>query len=472
MRIIPLSKWAAAILFAGLLLPGCPKDPPATSNQTCPITCPLEWCNLNTGLCEPPEDDVVDADEPDVVEEVAEPDPDTTQLGDGTVQNDIEEEPDVEDEPDIEDEPELEVVEDIGENETDGGEDDTGEQQDILEEPEVEDEPDIDDEPDIPETACPDHLEPSGDDNVIQIHESLIIGDVESCVETYDPLNTNGCTCDGADCCQCGGAQSLALCGFDDVDTYRFDFLRGDVVSIRVIPDIRTDCFSYFAVVDRLKDEIGTIDTDFQRRAGCDGSRALGVNLVELNPAEPSTGDPGTIARYRLRVRSAQDDPIPYHIHVQVEPVSRGCEGDPWDDDISVHTVGRGSEKRCSTDDCTADLTTIGDPVGVAGNLCPWDRVDYVRHEITTEFPNTRRVKILFDGTVSHLTGNLCRLDALGDPTDCWEICPSCDDTTVSPSGIERVFDGAEGLWPAVYQLEVSSDTARANPFTVLFLDE
>ena len=342
--------------------------------------------------------------------------------------------------------------------EADTGGEDTGEGDTVTMPDTAPDGPDPDPDPDLPLTLCPDHTEPN-DGVAVHLHTGeLLAGDTDSCgSEVYDPRQLNGCDCGGTACCQCAVVSNLGLCGLSDIDQYEFDLLAGDVAVVRIIPDERVERCDFFGTLTHPDGDT--------RISTCDEENGRVVSYIRIQPASTADGDPGVIARYSLRVRSSTEDVIPYHLHIQVEPVSRNCPGDSWDDSWADYNSFLRNEAKCIDDACEGSFDTP-----VHGNICPWDAGDYVSHEITTDYPNSRTIRINFDTATSQMTGTLYRLDVHGNPSEIGRMCASCDDTiTLLDGSIKHTF---EDLWPAAYQLHVTPNNLVPAWFDVSFIDE
>jgi len=429
-------------------------DGPATTTQettrSCPADCPPERCNLLTYECNPlPADD-----DADVTEEADSPPSDVADDS-TTSQGDQREQPDEQ----------AEVEEETSEEVTEGNdtEDDTSESEDTEDDStthegdteEDEDESDPEDvDPDQPVGLCPDRLEPVNPTDAAPLHLGLLMADSTECGrETFDPLTANGC-CAREECCTCGVESDLALCGFDDVDTYSFSLLAGDVAVVRIIADEPISRCRFWA-------ELDIPGEDEARNSTCVPDENLA--MIRINPAVAQ--EPTIVANYTLRVYSASEETIPYHLHVQVEPFSRSCPSDSWDDPWATYNTLRGSEIACAHDDCAAYVTTRGDNTAVAGQLCPWDGRDYVVHTVVGEFPNSRVVRLRYDASVSGMKATL--YNTSGDPLE--EMCLSCDGTSGIAGDLEHRYDL---LGPGNHQLRITSDSPTPAQFEVFFYDE
>ena len=443
----------ALVLSAAALFVGCPKDPPAGNSRSCPANCPIEWCNPVTFECEVPNPSA--EPEPDQSPDAEGEDGETDQnaSGDGAAGTDGTGDDDTAEDPDDQ----VDSGEEDGE-EPETGQEDLGEGDIATPDDVVPDTPDPDLPPDAPRALCPDHLEPNGAEAAHVHSGSLLVGAVEACgAEIYDPRQSNGCSCDGVDCCQCGVIEDLALCGLSDVDLFKFDLLAGDVAVVRIVPDEVVERCDFFATLTHPDGDT--------RNSTCDEENGRVVSYVRIEPASTADGDPGVVAGYTLRVRSSVEQTIPYHLHIQVEPVSRNCAGDAWDADWEHYNSFLGSESECTTANCEGGFDSA-----VHGRICPWDAGDYVKHVITSSFPNTRTIRLSYDETISRMTGTLYQIDVHGNPTEVGRMCDGCDDTTTLIDGsIKHTF---EELWPATYQLRVTTDNLVPAEFDVFFLDE
>lgn len=394
-------SWLTA--FAVLLLAGTGCD---CNGEEGPVTCDPEcfpWQECVNGTCVVVEPDTPTPDAtPDVVEEVVE-------------------EPVEEITPEIVEEP----VEDAP--------------ADVVEEP-VADLPDDtpeDIEEDLPAVIlCPDHLEDNNTDPTLVHATDTFVAEGTPC----DALSFGNCliecppgsdTCTEGeliprDGCSCQEVIDLALCGIDDTDWVEFDVLRGDTVTVRMIPD---GSFVSGDFVMMLYEEGG----DFQLFDRND-------NVYEVIFGAETDSVDDLSARYSVRAQPNNleaDETLAYSYLIQVGPESRGCPADLWDADWTTYDPFADGESECASADCVATLSGGGTPSYVAGNLCYWDAQDWVSYTEASGSDVTRRVQIQFNSAtpveahVFHDTGS--ELVGVTSHEVCSETegaASECDDNT------------------------------------------
>lgn len=441
------------IPFVLLALAACNNNPATTTTQTqsCPADCPVERCNILTYECNP----APSTEDEDVSEA---PDSPPSDINDDAItsQGDQGEQPDeqreAEEEATEEDSEADETEEDV--SESNDSDDDSQVHEGDTEEDEQSDSEVEDVDPDQPVGLCPDRLEPANPADAVPLHDGLLMADSALCGrELFDSLTANGC-CDRGDCCNCGVESDLALCGFDDVDTYSFNLLAGDVAVVRIIADEPiTRC--------RFWGELDIPGEAEARNSTCVPEDDLA--MIRINPAVAR--EPTIVANYTLRVYSASEETIPYHLHIQIEPFSRSCTSDSWDDPWLTYNTLRGSEVACAHDDCTGYVTTRAENTAVEGQLCPWDARDYVVHKVVGDFPNSRVVRLRYDAAVSGMKATL--YNTTGEALE--EMCLSCDGTSGIAGDLEHRY---ELLGPGDHQLRITSDSPTPANFEVFFYDE
>ena len=181
--------------------------------------------------------------------------------------------------------------------------------------------------------------------------------------------------------------------------------------------------------------------------------------------------DTGVTRNYLLRVESiAPFTTIPYWLEVEVDPYSRGCPGDPWDENWADYDRDNVSETSCSNGECAVALSTGEDALPTRAQICPWDHGDVFFHEISAGA--NRSIRVAYDHTATTHIAAVLYHDQDGDLVEIGEVCPEaergssdCDD---SPGIIEGEFDD---LVAGDYQLRVWSEDPAPNEVSVFFFE-
>lgn len=345
-----------------------------------------------------------------------------------------------------------------------------------------------------PVILCPDRLEnhaidgtPHADNNLwsraARLHETALLGQLAPCAElAFDIACQTPCEIDEpvcseltvalCDCCECWQDSELALgCGSDDPDNYAFTLLQGDPTTIRLFPGEGTTGEDLMVMLwqppdDHPVDELWPPVGEYTQ--GTWQVPIVGDPYIELEqPIAPPVGESGVLAEYVLTIIPITPgiDVLPYELVLQVGTDSRGCPGDPWDNDWESYAEDDTSETSCSTDACSVPVSTgAGNIHFVEGHICPWDLGDYFSHTVDGGSAQNTRIRVAFPSITSDLNAALFAQPVSGDPV---EVDPG--ETWVDDgAGIERTFElQSDGT---VYQLHVTgAHDARPTAYQVYF---
>ena len=470
-----ISARFSALLVAGaaLLTASCSDDPAASSAQSdpCENRCILgfEECNAVSGLCEPLTGGA-DLSGPDAGDASL----DLADAGSGSMDADTREDiqPDqVEVDRSREDTREPDLGPDSADtaDAADVGESDVGH---------------VDQGNDVQTNRlCPDRLEAhdfngssfldnDASERATPLHETSIVGQLSACTPRSEcpedcAVSEGVCTevtsalCG---CCECDVDDDLASCGAlgSDPDYYVFALLLGDPATVRVHVPRGTPRGDLLVSVT---DPNGGLHLGVPGGSGGQPffEIALTGGFADL--------DTGVTRNYLLRVESiAPFTTIPYWLEVEVDPYSRGCPGDPWDENWADYDRDDVSETSCSDGECAVALSTGEDALPTRAQICPWDHGDVFFHEISAGA--NRSIRVAYDHTATTHIAAVLYHDQDGDLVEIGEVCPEaergssdCDD---SPGIIEGEFDD---LVAGDYQLRVWSEDPAPNEVSVFFFE-
>jgi hypothetical protein len=355
-------------------------------------------------------------------------------------------------------------------------------------EPDVSTDPDADDEPDlgdVPVLPCPsDRLEGEDGNNTIanasRLHESVVAGTVGARSPDREVLECGALSflvadspidCE-RDTCECTFVENLGACGEDDADYHRFSLLVGDLASVRIAfaPPIIIANLDAIAIGPPVGRECGA-STECREDLGdaCFGGECrhvvegewIDTDDSDLDPdaiqidLEPATGDgidSGVLVEHWLLVNSDLHD-VTYSVLVQVAPVSRSCHSDDWDADWDDYDSATELDVGCLVESCTAEAGHSDDspPDPVLGQICIWDRQDFVRHVITEDdaVGGDRLIRVRWLEREELTVDSFLFMESDGGLTEVGSV-PPLD----SPGEAQGRF---ESLAPGTYQLRISS---------------
>ncbi len=417
--------WVVASVF----VVSCGDDPVENTPVPCNGDClvPIEVCDTVTNTCVLA-NNTGDADMgPD---SDASPDTVTDDLSLSDTSDDADDmtsDPDVAEDADSTGDADTDVSEDAGDGRDDS---DAGEEVDAAGDPDIEIDPDVvpddggGDEGDVGDGICPlDFLETETSNNFFEsaslLHtDNLLVGE-SACGDLAFDDRGDLSECVDEDNCLCTEVVELGACQIEDPDFLRFSFLAGDSAWVRVV----------------FEDDVAKTDLDFnlfkptgitvcESSATCIGAEVcLGGRCQRSLPGEwvstsdgpvyefnvgaaaPGEGQTTVVLDYVLKVK-AHDFDIHYDVLVQVAPNSRDCTADPWDAPWVSYDAASGSEVECTEESCTQEVGELADNPTTVGHLCPWDRQDVIRHQIS-ETDQARFFQVQWLDSLADLSASL-----------------------------------------------------------------
>lgn len=281
------------------------------------------------------------------------------------------------------------------------------------------------------------------------LHSGLLIGQLGDCTDVGWLSCEGACEVDGdaclelsrglCGCCECEQTPELSLCGADDYDNLSFRALAGDEVHIRIEPLWDRPPRGYRESVTALVWQPGSdIDPEIILPHTDRGTRAAWTERgrfleVQVGTANASNGD--ALAEYVVTILNQDPEiaEIPYRIHAQVLPVSRGCPADPWDSSWDVYDDS--GDASCEIDEPCFFSTSI------EGQICPWDGGDDLGFSVDTSARYRLRISHLADAPLLSAT-------LLGsEGHDILSLCPQLDDPCRTTTYFEETVFLEAGQW-------------------------